>query len=185
MNETLTQLERSQQLDLDQKMDQTIMALPIKDKEDLLDLIDYRDEGGRVINYGDDKEKEDKWRPIHEHIQENRWYYRTYFIKEILNHQIQYMNDYHIRKTVEYIDSLLRRKKNEDIKIPETQDKEQIKRYQYLTRLRNNKETLEEIKGSLKRVLEGNDIDKEMKDSKVEQKSMVKKLKDLLWNDKN
>lgn len=72
MNETLTQLERSQQLDLDQKMDQTIMALPIKDKEDLLDLIDYRDEGGRVINYGDDKEKEDKWRPIHEHIQENR-----------------------------------------------------------------------------------------------------------------
>lgn len=95
------------------------------------------------------------------------------------------MNDYHIRKTVEYIDSLLRRKKNEDIKIPETQDKEQIKRYQYLTRLRNNKETLEEIKGSLKRVLEGNDIDKEMKDSKVEQKSMVKKLKDLLWNDKN
>jgi len=160
-------------------MEQTIDALPLKDKEDIINLINFwlEDDGGMDdIRYWD-KENEKKWKPIHNFIYKNRYEYRSRFAKQVSMEKAKFANEYNNKKTIAFIDTLLKRGKNDDIIYPETNDKVQKKKYEIIGYLYNDKESLEEIKNVCEKSIEQKGFKQENVVQKAKQRSKVNDLK--------
>jgi hypothetical protein len=89
----------------------------------------------------------------------------------------KFANEYNNKKTIAFIDTLLKRGKNDDIIYPETNDKVQKKKYEIIGYLYNDKESLEEIKNVCEKSIEQKGFKQENVVQKAKQRSKVNDLK--------
>jgi len=92
----------------------------------------------------------------------------------------KFANEYNNKKTIEFIDTLLRRGKNDAIVYPETKDKAQKKKYEIIGYLHNDKESLKEIKKVCEQSIEQKGLKQETTVQKAKQRSQVNDLKTKL-----
>lgn len=165
----------------DEEMHKKIESLPISDKEDLIDLINFWREGWTSINYWSvDEEK--KWKPIHDRIQQDKSYYLYTFSKQILEEKAKFTNNYHKKKMIKYIDELLQAKNNSAIdtlvnQAREVTDKKQKEKYFLLLQnFRHDKKALQEIKDSYEKAIDQWKFTQEKTIQKAKQRSQAKDL---------
>ena len=177
--DAISTVENTEELEK-KHMEQTIDDLPIKDKEDLIGLINFWEEDGFDINYWSDQENEKKWRPIHNFISKNMYEYKSRLTRDVLVEKIKFANAYNNKKMIDFINDLLKREKKDSVIYPETKDKKQDKKYEYLGYFYNNKEALQWFKKICEQSIEQKGWKQEKTVQKAKQRSQVNDLKTAL-----